>query len=47
VNDLEAISTEITQEERQVLYKALKKIGFAAKAATPALPQVVRGPASA
>jgi MarR family 2-MHQ and catechol resistance regulon transcriptional repressor len=47
VNDLEAISTEITQEERQVLYKALKKIGFAAKAATPALPQVVRGPAAA
>lgn len=38
VNDLEAISTEITQEERQVLYKALKKIGFAAKAATPPLP---------
>jgi DNA-binding MarR family transcriptional regulator len=37
VDDLEAISTGITQEERQVLYKALKKIGFAAKAATPSL----------
>jgi MarR family 2-MHQ and catechol resistance regulon transcriptional repressor len=38
VNDLEAISTGITQEERQVLYKALKKIGFAAKAAISPLP---------
>jgi MarR family 2-MHQ and catechol resistance regulon transcriptional repressor len=38
VNDLEAISTGISQKERQVLYTTLKKIGFAAKAATPPLP---------
>lgn len=38
VNDLEAISMEISQEERKVLYSALKKIGFAAQAATPPLP---------
>jgi MarR family 2-MHQ and catechol resistance regulon transcriptional repressor len=38
VNDLEAISTEFSQEERKALYAAFKKIGFAAKAATPALP---------
>jgi MarR family 2-MHQ and catechol resistance regulon transcriptional repressor len=38
VNDLEAISTEFTQEERRVLYAAFKKIGYAAKAATPPLP---------
>jgi MarR family 2-MHQ and catechol resistance regulon transcriptional repressor len=38
VNDLEAISTDLSQQERQVLYAALKKIGFAAKAATPPLP---------
>ncbi len=37
-SDLEAISTEFSQEERQVLYAAFKKIGFAAKAATPPLP---------
>jgi MarR family 2-MHQ and catechol resistance regulon transcriptional repressor len=36
--DLEAISTEFSQQERQVLYAAFKKIGFAAKAATPPLP---------
>jgi len=36
--DLEAISTDFSQEERQVLYAAFKKIGFAAKAATPPLP---------
>jgi MarR family 2-MHQ and catechol resistance regulon transcriptional repressor len=36
--DLEAISTDLSQQERQFLYAALKKIGFAAKAATPALP---------
>jgi MarR family 2-MHQ and catechol resistance regulon transcriptional repressor len=36
--DLEAISTEFSPQERQVLYAAFKKIGFAAKAATPALP---------
>lgn len=38
VNDLEAISTDISQGEREVLYTALKKIGFAAQAATPLLP---------
>jgi len=38
VSDLEAISTEFSQEERRVLYSAFKKIGFAAKAATPSLP---------
>jgi MarR family 2-MHQ and catechol resistance regulon transcriptional repressor len=38
VHDLETISTGITQQERHVLYAALKKIGFAAKAATPPLP---------
>jgi len=38
VNDLEAISTDFSQEERQLLYAALKKIGFAARAATPPLP---------
>lgn len=37
-DDLEAISTEFSQEERRMLYAALKKIGFAAKAATPPLP---------
>ena len=36
--DLEAISTGFSQEERLVLYAAFKKIGFAAKAATPPLP---------
>ncbi len=36
--NLEAISAEFSQEERQILYAAFKKIGFAAKAATPALP---------
>ena len=36
--DLEAISTGFSQEERQALYVAFKKIGFAAKAATPPLP---------
>ena len=38
VNDLEAISTDISQEERKVLYSALKKIGLAAQASTPPLP---------
>ena len=38
VDDLESISTGISQEERKVLYVALKKIGFAAQAATPPLP---------
>jgi MarR family 2-MHQ and catechol resistance regulon transcriptional repressor len=38
VDDLESISTGISQEERRVLYVALKKIGFAAQAATPPLP---------
>ena len=38
VDDLESISTDISQEERKVLYVALKKIGFAARAATPPLP---------
>jgi len=38
VDDLENISTGISQEERKVLYVALKKIGFAAQAATPPLP---------
>jgi MarR family 2-MHQ and catechol resistance regulon transcriptional repressor len=38
VDDLEAISTEFSQEEREFLYAALKKIGFAAKAATPPPP---------
>ena len=37
-DDLEAISTGFSQDEREVLYAAFKKIGFAAKAATPALP---------
>jgi len=37
VNDLEAISSEFSQQERQILYAAFKKIGFAAKAATPPL----------
>jgi MarR family 2-MHQ and catechol resistance regulon transcriptional repressor len=37
-SDLEAISTDFSQPERQVLYAALKKIGFAAKLATPSLP---------
>lgn len=46
VNDLEAISTDFSQEERQVLYAALKKIGFAAKAATPPLPSQVAGHAA-
>jgi MarR family 2-MHQ and catechol resistance regulon transcriptional repressor len=35
--DLEAISSGFSQQERQVLCTALKKIGFAAKAATPPL----------
>ena len=35
--DLEAISTGFSQDERQVLYAAFKKIGLAAKAATPPL----------
>lgn len=47
IDDLEAISTEISQEERWILYRALKKIGFAAKAATPALSEAVRRPESA
>jgi len=38
VDDLEMISADISQGERLVLYTALKKIGFAAKAATPPLP---------
>lgn len=38
VDDLESISTDISPEERKVLYVALKKIGFAAQAATPPLP---------
>jgi len=38
VDDLENVSTGISQEERRVLYVALKKIGFAAQAATPPLP---------
>jgi MarR family 2-MHQ and catechol resistance regulon transcriptional repressor len=38
VDDLEAISKDISQDERRVLYSALKKIGFAARAATPPLP---------
>jgi MarR family transcriptional regulator, 2-MHQ and catechol-resistance regulon repressor len=38
VKDLEAITVDISQEERRVLYMALKKIGFAAQAATPSLP---------
>jgi len=38
VNDLEAISTDLSQQERHLLYAALKKIGFAAKAATPPPP---------
>ena len=37
VDDLEAISGEISQEERRVLYTALKKIGLAARAATSTL----------
>ena len=37
-HDLEAISQGFSQDERQVLYAAFKKIGFAAKAATPPLP---------
>jgi hypothetical protein len=35
---MEAISTGISQDERKILYAALKKVGFAAKAATPPLP---------
>lgn len=42
-SDLEAISTEFSQEERRVLYAAFKKIGFAAKSATPPLPSHVSG----
>jgi MarR family 2-MHQ and catechol resistance regulon transcriptional repressor len=38
VNDLEAITTGFSLEERRVLYTALKEIGLAAKAATPPLP---------
>lgn len=38
VDDLENISAGISQDERKVLYLALKKIGFAAQAATPPLP---------
>ncbi len=37
VADLELLSRAITQEEGTVLYRALKKIGAAAKNATPAL----------
>jgi MarR family 2-MHQ and catechol resistance regulon transcriptional repressor len=38
LEDMEAISTGISQDERKILYAALKKVGFAAKAATPPLP---------
>ena len=38
LEDMEAITKDISQQERQVLYTALKKIGFAAKAATPPIP---------
>lgn len=38
LDDMEAIAQDISQEERQLLYAALKKIGFAAKAATPPIP---------
>ncbi len=44
-NDLEAISAGFSQEERRVLYAALKKIGFAAKAATPSLSGHAQRPA--
>jgi MarR family 2-MHQ and catechol resistance regulon transcriptional repressor len=35
--DLESLSQELTEEERKHLYTGLKKIGLAAKAATPSL----------
>jgi MarR family 2-MHQ and catechol resistance regulon transcriptional repressor len=35
--DLEVLSQELTEQERRHLYTGLKKIGLAAKAATPAL----------
>ena len=38
LEDMEAIAQDISQEERHLLYAALKKIGFAAKAATPPIP---------
>jgi MarR family transcriptional regulator, 2-MHQ and catechol-resistance regulon repressor len=47
LDDMEAIAQDISQEERQVLYAALKKIGFAAKAATPPLPSHVSARAQA
>jgi len=37
VEDLERVSRELTEKERKHLYSGLKKIGLAAKAATPAL----------
>ena len=46
LEDMETIAKDISQEERQVLYSALKKIGFAAKAATPPLPSHVPGHAA-
>jgi MarR family 2-MHQ and catechol resistance regulon transcriptional repressor len=38
VEDLERIFADLTGRDREVLYSGLKKIGLAAKAATPALP---------
>lgn len=35
LEDMEALAKDISQEERRVLYAAVKKIGFAARAATP------------
>ena len=37
VEDLERVSQELTEEERKHLFTGLKKLGLAAKAATPAL----------
>jgi MarR family 2-MHQ and catechol resistance regulon transcriptional repressor len=37
VEDLERVFQELSQNEREVLYTGLKKIGMAAKAMTPAL----------